>query len=233
MTNDSIETHSEDVGRFVAFRYRDFRLFWTSLFISNIGTWMQMTATNWLLYQLTNSPVQLGLNGVFRAIPSIGVGLFSGTLADRYDRRWLLLWTQVVSGLLALGLGLLDQSGNIQAWHIFFFTFVSAIVGSFDGPARQALFPSLVPRSVLPNAVALNSLLWKGAALLGPMLGGIAISAMGTAGAFYANAVSFLAVVVALLFMRAPSPARERQRNFMGVPKAGFSYIVSQQVILG
>ena len=233
MTNDSIETHSEDVGRFAAFRYRDFRLFWTSLFISNIGTWMQMTATNWLLYQLTNSPVQLGLNGVFRAIPSIGVGLFSGTLADRYDRRWLLLWTQVVSGLLALGLGLLDQSGNIQAWHIFFFTFVSAIVGSFDGPARQALFPSLVPRSVLPNAVALNSLLWKGAALLGPMLGGIAISLMGTSGAFYVNAASFLVVVMALILMRASSAAPEKSRQFLRETTEGCSYIVSQPVILG
>ncbi len=179
MTNDTVETHSEDVGRFAAFRYRDFRLFWTSLFISNIGTWMQMTATNWLLYQLTNSPVQLGLNGVFRAIPSIGVGLFSGTLADRYDRRWLLLWTQVVSGLLALGLGLLDQSGNIQAWHIFFFTFVSAIVGSFDGPARQALF------------------------------------------------------VMALILMRASSAAPEKSREFLRETTEGFSYIVSQPVILG
>src|SRR5437016_10774763 len=234
MTNDTVDsTNSENSGRFAAFRYRDFRLFWTSLFISNIGTWMQMTATNWLLYQLTNSPVQLGLNGVFRAIPSIGVGLFSGTLADRYDRRWLLLWTQVVSGLLALGLGLLDQSGNIQAWHIFFFTFVSAIVGSFDGPARQALFPSLVPRSVLPNAVALNSLLWKGAALLGPMLGGIAIAAMGTAGAFYANAASFLAVVIALLLMRASSPPAEKRRHFFTETQEGFSYIVARPIILG
>src|SRR5207247_10936730 len=117
-------------------------------------------------------------------------------LAEPHDRRCVLLCTQVVSGLLALGLGLLDQSGNIQAWHIFFFTFVSAIVGSFDGPARQALFPSLVPRSVLPNAVALNSLLWKGAALLGPMLGGIAISLMGTSGDFYVNSASFLVFVL-------------------------------------
>src|SRR6266508_222139 len=115
MTDESTESNPQPAGRLAAFRYRDFRLFWLSLFISNIGIWMQMTATNWLLYQLTNSPMQLGLNGVFRAIPSIGVNLFSGTLADRYDRRWLLLWTQMVSGLLALDLGLLDQSGNIQA----------------------------------------------------------------------------------------------------------------------
>ncbi len=233
MTDDPTAANPQSVGRLAAFRYRDFRLFWFSLFISNIGTWMQMTATNWLLYQLTNSPLQLGLNGVFRAIPAIALGLISGTFADRYDRKRLLLWTQVILGVLTLGLGILDQAGHIQAWHIYLFTFISSSVGSFDGPARQALFPSLVPRAVLPNAVALNSLLWKGAALLGPTFGGIAIATMGTAGAFYANAVSFLAVVVALLFMRAPSPARERQRDFLAETKAGFSYIVSQPVILG
>src|ERR1043166_5239036 len=173
-------------GRLAAFRYRDFRLFWISLFISNVGTWMQMTAVNWLLYQLTGSAVKLGLNGLFRAIPAIAFGLFSGVFADRYDRRRVLLVTQVFLGLLALGLGVLDHAGQIQPWQIYAFTLVSSAVGSFDSPARQALFPSLVPREVLPNAVALNSLLWKGAALLGPSLGGIAISLMGTAGAFYA-----------------------------------------------
>ena len=220
-------------GRLAAFRYRDFRLFWFSLFVSNIGTWMQMTATNWLLYQLTNSPVQLGLNGVFRAIPAITLGLISGTFADRYDRRWLMLWTQLILGALSLALGVLDQAGHIQAWQIFLFTFISSSVGSFDGPARQALFPSLVPRSVLPNAVALNSLLWKGAALLGPTLGGIAIGAMGTAGAFYANAASFLVVVIALLLMRASSPPAEKRRHFFSETQEGFSYIVSRPIILG
>ena len=233
MTVDPTDHSPSSVGRLAALRYRDFRLFWLSLFISNVGTWMQMTATNWLLYQLTNSPVQLGLNGLFRAVPAIALGLISGTFADRYDRKRLLLWTQIILGLITLGVGVLDQSGQIQAWHIYLFTFISASVGSFDGPARQALFPSLVPRAVLPNTVALNSLLWKGAALLGPTLGGIAISAMGTSGAFFANAGSFLAVVVALVLMRAPSPAQEKRRNFLSETTAGFTYIVSQPVILG
>ena len=223
----------QSVGRLSAFRYRDFRLFWASVFISNIGTWMQMTATNWLLYQLTDSPLQLGLNGVFRAIPSITVGLIGGTFADRYDRRWLLLWTQTVLGLLAFSLGMLDHTGNIQAWQIYAFTFLSATVGSLDAPARQALFPLLVPRPVLPNAVALNSLLWKGAALLGPSLGGIAISLMGTAGAFYANAASFFVVVIAILLMRTSSKVNRKQRHFLTETQAGFSYIVSQPMILG
>lgn len=230
---DSSHAPAAPSSRLAAFHYRDFRLFWLSLFISNIGTWMQMTATNWLLYELTDSPLQLGLNGVFRAIPAIALGLISGTFADRYDRRRLLLATQVVLAGLSLGLGLLDRAGHIQAWQIYLFTFISSSVGSFDGPARQALFPSLVPRAVLPNAVALNSLLWKGAALLGPTLGGVAISLMGTAGAFFANAASFFVVVIALMMMRAGSPAQERQRDFLGETKAGFSYIVSQPIILG
>jgi MFS family permease len=228
------ETTDDYSTRLAAFRYRDFRLYWISLFISNIGTWMQMTAVNWLLYQLTGSAMQLGLNGVFRALPAIGLGLFSGTVVDCYDRKRLLLWTQLILGLLAFALGVLDQSGNIQAWQIYALTFVSASVGSLDAPARQALFPSLVPRAALPSAVALNSLLWKGAALLGPSLGGIAIGLMGISGAFYANAASFLVVVVALMMMRTSSSAAgEKRRAFVKETKEGFSYIVSQPIILG
>jgi MFS family permease len=229
-TSRSADDHS---GRLAAFHYRDFRLFWLSLFISNIGTWMQMTATNWLLYQLTDSPLQLGINGVFRAAPALILGVISGTFADRYDRKRLMLATQLLLALLTFSLGFLDHTGHIEAWQIYVFTFISGAVGTFDGPARQALFPALVPRAVLPNAVALNSLLWKGAALLGPSLGGVAISAMGTSGAFYANGVSFLVVVIALLMMRTPSPAAERRRDFLGETKAGFSYIRSQPIILG
>jgi MFS family permease len=220
-------------GRLAAFRYRDFRLFWTGLFISNIGTWMQMTAVNWLLYKLTKSPLQLGINGLFRSIPALGLGIFSGTLVDRYDRRKLLLTTQCLLGTLALVLGVLDHSDSIRPWHIYTITFLSAAVGSCDGPTRQALFPSLVPKEVLPNAVALNSILWKGAALLGPALGGIAISLMGTSGAFYANAASFLAVVIAVLLMTPQVAAPNQSRDFVREMSAGLSYVYSQKIILG
>jgi len=234
MTSDSSESNPKSSGRLGALRYRDFRLFWTGQLISNIGTWMQMTATSWLLYQLTGSPALLGLNGVFRAIPAISLGLIGGTIADRYDRRRMLLWTQVSLGLLALGIGVLDHIGHIQPWHIYTFTFLSASVGAFDGPARQAMFPSLVPRSALPNAVALNSLLWKGSALIGPSLGGIAISLMGTAGAFYANAASFSVVVVTLLRLHVKArPESQRPRHFLAEAQEGFSYIVSRPIILG
>jgi MFS family permease len=224
----------EPSGRLAALGYRDFRLFWSGQLISNIGTWMQMTATSWLLYQLTGSAVLLGVNGIFRAIPALTLGLISGTFADRYDRRWMLLWTQMTLGALALAIGILDDVGRIQPWHIYSFTFLSAAVGAFDGPARQAMFPALVPRSALPNAVALNSLLWKGSALIGPSLGGIAISLMGTAGAFYANALSFLVVVMTLLMLRVTAKAAaKRRRHFMAETQEGLKYIIARPIILG
>jgi MFS family permease len=233
MLDGSTGTDSQPAGRLAALRYRDFRLFWTGLLVSNTGTWMQMTATNWLLYQLTGSPALLGLNGVFRAVPAIGLGLISGTFADRYDRRKLMIATEIASGVLALALAVLDHSGQIEAWHIYAFTFLNASVGSFDGPARQALFPNLVPRSALPNAVALNSLLWKGSALIGPFLAGIAISWMGTAGAFYANAASYVVVVCAILLMRVSSKGSSKRRTLLSESNEGFSYIVSRPVVLG
>ncbi len=232
--NENTESTTQpEVGPLAAFHFRDFRLFWIGLFISNIGTWMQITAMSWLLYDLTNSPFQLGLNGVFRAIPTICFGLFGGTVADRYDRKRLLLATQIILMLLALLLGALAQTALIRVWHIYSLTVLGAIVGTLDGPARQALYPSLVPRSVLPNAIALNSLLWKGTVLLGPALAGIAISTVGTDGAFYANAASFLAVVLALFAMRVSSSGASRPGHFLRDLKEGVSYVAAKKNILG
>jgi MFS family permease len=233
------DKESTDLGRlgpqslFAALRYRNFRLFWTGLFVSNVGSWMQITAINWLLYELTNSPLQLGLNGLFRAVPTICFGLLGGTVIDRYDRKRLLLFTQATFMLLAFILGLLAQTGMIQVWHIYGLTLVSAIVGTLDGPARQALYPSLVPRAALPNAIALNSLLWKGTVLLGPSLAGITISTMGTAGAFYANALSFLSVIAALFLMKTPSYRVGPRGEFLKELNEGLWHVFSQKVILG
>jgi len=217
---------------FAALSFREFRLFWIGVFISNIGSWMQITATSWLLYQMTNSPLQLGLNGIFRAVPTIGLGVFGGTIIDRYDRKRVLLTTQVTLLCLAFLLGLLDQSRLIRVWHIYVLTLLSALVGTLDGPARQAFFPSLIPRSVLPNAIVLNSLLWKGSVLLGPALAGIAISTVGTAGAFFANAASFLAVIVALLLMGGAAAGNERKERFTQDLREGVSYVFSRKTIL-
>ena len=230
--SDQPDHSAHATGPFAALRFRDFRLFWIGLFISNVGTWMQMTAISWMLYDITHSPLQLGLNGLFRAVPSIALGIFGGTMADRYDRKRLMLATQITSMLLAFALGVLDQTGRIQVWHIYAMTALSAVVNALDGPARQALYPSLVPPSALPNAIALNALLWKGTALIGPSLAGIAISTVGTDGAFYANAASFLAVVVALLMMKTRSVRVGTTGDFLQELKEGVAYVRGQNLIL-
>src|SRR5262245_1565279 len=229
-------SQSRDTARrsnlFDVLRYRDFRLYWIGYFISHVGDSMQQTAVTWLLYEITNSPLKLGLNGAFRAVPMILLGLFGGTLADRFDRRRVLLVTQSILMVLALLLGLLDQKGHIQPWHIYGLTLVTAVIRSLDSPARQALVPSLVPRSALPNAIALNSLLWKGTLLLGPSFAGIAISTIGTEGAFYANGLSFLSVVIALFLMKTSSSGKGRTESFLKDLKLGLSYVRGQKIIL-
>ena len=230
--NDRVDSLEGSPGPFAAFHFREFRLYWTSLFISNIGSWMQITATSWLLYDLTDSAFQLGLNGVFRAIPTIGLGVFGGTVADRYDRRRLILFSQFALMLLAFLLGFLAQTGIVQAWHIYVLTSLNSVVGTLDGPARQALLPSLVPRWVLPNAIAFNSILWKGTVLVGPALAGVAIATVGTDGAFYANGLSFLAVIGAVLMMKsAPSQPRHK-RAFSKDFYEGLAYVFSHKIIV-
>jgi MFS family permease len=219
-------------GPFVALRFRDFRLFWVGQLISNIGDFMQITAVSWLLYEITGSPFKLGINGAFRASPLIALGLFGGALADRFDRKRLLLASQLAFMVLACALGVLVQTGAIRDWHIYLFTFFNGLVRAVEGPCRQAFYPSLVPRSALANAVALNSLLWKGTMLVGPALGGVAITAVGIDGAFYANAASFLAVVAALTSMRTPSRAPRRGAGFLPELKDGLRYVFSERLVV-
>ena len=219
-------------GPFAAFRFHDFRLFWIGYFISQVGNSMQQMAVSWLLYDMTRSALQLGLNGAFRAVPMIVLGLFGGTMADRFDRRRVLFVTQTILMVLAFLLGFLAQTGHVKVWHVYALTLLAAIVQSVDIPTRQALVPSLVPRSALPNAIALNSLLWKSTILLGPSLAGIAISTVGTDGAFYANALSFLAVVVALFFMKSTSAGTVSAGGFVRDLQQGLSYVGTQKIIL-
>ena len=192
-----------------------------------------MTASSWLLYELTNSPFQLGLNGVFRALPTLFLGLFGGALVDRYERKWILLFAQMGLMLLAFILAILDQTGHIEVWHIYTVTIFGGILGTVEFPARQALLPSLVPRRLLPNAIALNSLLWKGTVVLGPALAGILIAVVGTAGAFFINGVSFLAVVITLFLIHASSPGTGGGDDILKDIREGLRYVSTQKTILG
>ncbi len=215
-------------------RQRDFGLFWASLLFSAIGTQISAVAVAWQVYEITNSPFDLGLTGLFRALPAMLLSLPGGVLADRMDRRKLLIVTQALAALLSLALALLTTTGQIRVWHIYAVTFLSGAVGIFDAPARTAMIPALVAAEQLASAYALNITWRQIATLSGPFVGGIVIGALGISPAYYIDAVSFLAVILCLGFMRrqVKPPAEKRESPLQSV-RAGFHFIRDNSVILG
>lgn len=189
-------------GRYAALGYRNFTLLWAGLIVSNMGTWMQNVANGWLVLQLTNSPLWLGLLGLSFALPMIILPPFAGAIADRVNRIHLLFFTQSMMALTALALALLTWFGKVEVWHILLASFIGAALLAFDNPARQALIPDLIhPRDLL-NALSLNSATYTGAALVGPALAGVLLEPLGAGTLFFLNGVSFLAVIFALASMR-------------------------------
>jgi MFS family permease len=213
---------------------RDFGLFWLSLLFSAVGSQISTVAVAWQVYEITNSPFQLGLTGLFRALPVMILSLPGGVLADRMDRRKLLIITQSLAALLAVALGLLTSTGEIRVWHIYAVTFLSGAVGIFDAPARTAMIPALVSAEQLASAYALN-ITWRQIATLGgPFIGGVVISVLGISPAYYIDAGSFLAVIICLAFMRRQvKPAREQKESPLQSVRAGFTFIRENSVILG
>ncbi|MEP6993957.1 MAG: MFS transporter [Acidobacteriota bacterium] len=196
---------------FKAFSYRDFRLMWAGAFTSSCGTWMQEVAQNWLILTMTGSTFLLGLDAFLGDAPFLVFSLFGGVLADRMDRRRILLGSQLVQMSSALVLAALILTGAVQVWIILMLSFVVGLAQSFGGPAYQALVPTLVDREDLPNAVALNSIQFNLARVVGPVLAGIAFYKLGAAYCFGLNALSFLAPIAALLVLTrgggtAPTP---------------------------
>jgi MFS family permease len=207
-------------------RYRDFRLLWSGLVLNGTASWVYQVTSGWLVYELTGSPLLLGLSSSFSAIPMIVVSLYGGALADRMDRRRLLLITQILTTLLAFVPALLSALGLIHAWHIFALNFLIHTVASFDGPPRQALIPSLVPRSELMRALALTSVIRRGTALIGPVIGGSAISMTGATGSFIVQAFLLVIVVLCTYFLRAPEAQLEtRHRSMSRSVLDGLKYI--------
>ncbi|HLO32218.1 MAG TPA: MFS transporter [Anaerolineales bacterium] len=188
--------------RFAALGYKNFRLIWSGLIVSNIGTWMQNVANSWLVLQLTNSPLWLGLLGFSFAVPMILIPPFAGAVVDRVHRVRLLFFTQSMQLLNALVLALLTWSGRVQVWQILLNSFIGALLLAFDNPSRQALIPDLVAPRDLLNALSLNSATYTGAALIGPALAGILLEPLGAGTLFFLNSISFLAVIFALAAMR-------------------------------
>lgn len=188
--------------RFGALHHRNFNLLWVGLIVSNTGTWMQNVAQGWLVLQLTNSPLWLGLLGLSFAVPMIVLPLAGGAVVDRINRIRLLYITQTGAMLTALILAILTWTGRVNISYILIASFVSSTLLAFDNPARQALLPDLVPQRDLMNAISLNSATYNGAALVGPAIAGALLASLGAGTLFFLNAVSYLAVLVALTFMR-------------------------------
>lgn len=189
-------------ARFAALRYRNFTLLWSGMIVSNVGTWMQNVATGWLVLQLTDSPLWLGLLGLSFALPMMVFPLVGGAVADRVHRIRLLYITQTGSMLIAFALAALTWLQWINVWHILAATFLGAAFLAFDNPARHALLPSFVPPRDLLNAVSLNSATYNGAALVGPALAGALLGPIGAGALFFVNGVSYLAMIFALASMR-------------------------------
>ncbi len=184
------------------FKYRDFRLLWGGWLFGAMGSWIHQLTSGWLILELTNSPFMLGLNGVFMSVPFLIMSLYGGALADRMDRRRLLILAQSLATLLAFIPGVLTELEVIRVWHIYTLSFVSWTVAAFDAPARHALIPSLVPREDLLRAITLTSILRRVTALVGPLIGGFAISTIGIAGAFFVYAIFHSVVLLSVLLMR-------------------------------
>src|SRR6202522_3353050 len=188
---------------FKAFQYRDFRLMWIGACTSSIGTWMQIVAQGWLIYRLSHSAFLLALDQFLGGIPIFLFSLLGGVVADRVERRKILLASQYVQMTTAGLLTILVATGHVHVWHILCLSFISGFAQAFGGPAYQALIPTLVDKEDMPNAIALNSIQFNVAVMVGPALAGQALAKLGETWCFGLNALSFLAPIVSLSMITA------------------------------
>jgi predicted MFS family arabinose efflux permease len=213
---------------FKAFQYRDFRLMWFGACMSSIGTWMQIVAQGWLIYRLSHSAFLLELDQFLGGIPIFLFSLIGGVVADRAERRKILLGSQYAQMACATVLTVLVATSRIQVWHMLCLSFVSGLAQAFGGPAYQALIPTLVKREDMPNAIALNSIQFNMAVTIGPALAGQALAKLGEQWCFGLNALSFLAPVVSLSMITARYlPAKTTESIFASL-KEGITFVRKQ-----
>jgi MFS family permease len=191
-----------------ALRHRNFQLFFGGQLISLVGTWMQSVAQSWLVYRLTGSGLLLGAVGFASQIPVFLFAPLGGITADRFNRQRIVIATQVASMLLAFVLAGLTLSGKVQVWHVFVLAGLLGVVNAFDLPGRQSFLVDMVGKEDLMNAIALNSSMFNGARVIGPAIAGILVAKLGEGWCFFANGVSYIAVIIGLLLMKVQCPRR-------------------------
>lgn len=223
-----------------ALQHRDFRVLWFGACFSSIGTWMQSLAENWLVLSLTASAFYLGLDAFLQQLPIMLFTLIGGVVADRHDRRLTLMTSQWIQLSTAAILAALVYSGVVEVWHILLLSFITGTAQAFGGPAYQSLIPSLVGKQDLTNAIALNSIQFNVARMLGPLLAGGTLAMLkrwgvadmtGLAICFAINALSFLAVILSLMSLHHKHLAAARTQNMVGELKQGIAYVKAEHSI--
>jgi MFS family permease len=215
-----------------AFTYRDFRVLWFGAFTSTVGNWMQEVAQAWLVFDLTKSSFFLGLDDFLGQLPILLFTLIGGVVADRYDRRHVLLGSQYVQMSTAFTLAALIFAGAVRVEHVLLLSFVAGVGQAFGGPAYQSLIPSLVQKKDLPNAIALNSIQFNLARVFGPLLAGVTLAAWGGAACFALNGLSFLVVIVALMSLTIKHIPPAEKTSMLHELKGGLRYAKGQSAIV-
>ena len=210
-----------------------FRRYIIGSLISDTGTWMQVMAQGWVMSTLTNKAIMLGLVNLAAGLPTLALTMIGGSAADRFDKRKILIATQIAQIAFALGLGWLVFIGQIQIWHVIFFAALLGVSIAFEMPAISALVPELVKREQIASAVALDRSVFHGSRLIGPSLAGLFVGWWGAASAFFANAFSFLALIIALISLpRRPVGTKEEEEKRRSGIMDGFRYVRSDRTIL-
>jgi len=213
---------------FKAFQYRDFRLMWIGACTSSIGTWMQIVAQGWLIYRLSHSAFLLALDQFLGGIPIFLLSLIGGVVADRVERRRILLGSQYIQLASAATLTVLVATNTVHVWEILSLSLVSGFAQAFGGPAYSALIPTLVEREDMPNAIALNSIQFNLAVTIGPALGGLALARLGEAWCFGLNALSFVAPVIALSLITTRFLPQKTTDSMLSSLKQGIQFVRRQ-----
>jgi MFS family permease len=237
MSETAVETEALPRTRlartFSALRYREFRLVWIGAFTSTTGTWMQTVAQAWVVYSLTGSALLLGFDAFLSTGPMLIFSLFGGVIADRMERRKIMLASQYLQMTFAFVLAFLLWTNTVKIWHIFLLSFLTGSAQSFSGPAYASLLPLLVKREDMPNAIAMNSMQFNLARVIGPVLGGLALTAYGPSACFALNGFSFIAVIIAYLMIRTPIIRGSGEtKGIMAEMREGFAFVTGRRALL-
>lgn len=217
---------------FSSLKVKHFRIYWVGMFVSLIGTWIQSVAQSWLVFQLTNSAFLLGVVGFLSSIPIFVLSLFGGVLADRINKRNILIFTQTAFMLLAFLLAVLTQFKIVTAGQIMIIALLNGVIMAFDAPARQSIVVELAGKDHLFNAIALNSVAFNSSRIIGPAIAGILVSVIGMSACFYLNGISFLAVIVALFYIKFSAGLARNNNSAFSDLKEGLIFISGHRLIL-